>query len=164
MIRGKTIVDLCTHPSFAWIVYLDGERLLMESETTKIREVGTEVRALTKEAEAVAAAAHAIYKEHMYLLSDHYVIKRWMNSKVLSLARELGAEDSIKVALDLNEQIGKGCVDTPVKLSPLQTMRTLARKFVKDPHFRATSVNALKLVPRRRTMQQLIHRTKREAY
>jgi len=30
--RGSLIVDLYTHPSFAWIVYVDGERLLEEIE------------------------------------------------------------------------------------------------------------------------------------
>ncbi|MEM0100505.1 MAG: hypothetical protein QXG50_05975, partial [Desulfurococcaceae archaeon] len=53
MVRGKAIVDLYTHPSFAWIVYLDGERLLEEVETIEIDPVGVEARALTVEAEAI---------------------------------------------------------------------------------------------------------------
>ncbi|MEM2007118.1 MAG: hypothetical protein QXG17_07925 [Sulfolobales archaeon] len=42
-----------------------------------------EARALTKEAEAVATVAHAIYKEHVYLLADCYVTRQWLNRRAL---------------------------------------------------------------------------------
>ena len=164
MVRGEAIVDLYTHPSFAWVVYLDGERLLEEVETVEIDPVGVEARALTEEAEAVATAAHAIYKEHMYLLSDYYVTKEWLNSKALGLAGELKAEEAVETALRLNEQIERGLVETPIKLTPVQSMEILTRKFVEDSNFRATTVNTLRLAMRKRTMQQLIQRIKRRTY
>jgi len=164
MVRGGAIVDLYTHPSFAWVVYLDGERLLEEVETVEIDPVGVEARALTEEAEAVATAAHAIYKEHMYLLSDYYVTKEWLNSKALGLAGELKAEEAVETALRLNEQIERGLVETPIKLTPVQSMEILTRKFVEDSNFRATTVNTLRLAMRKRTMQQLIQRIKRRTY
>ena len=92
MVRGETIVDLYTHPSFAWIVYLDGGRLLEETETIDINITGIEAKALTKDAETIVTAAHAIYKEHIYLLSDYYITRGWLSRKVLSLAEELKAE------------------------------------------------------------------------
>jgi len=164
MVRGETIVDLYTHPSFAWIVYLDGERLLEEVETTEIDPVGVEVRALTVEAEAIATVAHAIYKEHMYLLSDYYVAREWLNTKALGLARELKAGEAVETALRLNEQIEKGLVEAPIKFTPVQSIEILARKFVEDSSFRATTVNILRLAMRKRTMQQLIWRIKRKTY
>ncbi|MEM2046018.1 MAG: hypothetical protein QXO20_07585 [Candidatus Bathyarchaeia archaeon] len=164
MIRSGTIVDLYTHPSFAWIMYLDGERLLEETETIKIDSTGVEAKALTKEAETIATAAHAIYKEHIYLLTDYYTVKYWLNNKALSLARELRAKEAVKTALRLNEQIEAGQVEAPVKLKPIQVMEILTRKFVEDSDFRTTTINVLKLIARKRAMQQLIQRIKRKTY
>ncbi|MEM4847207.1 MAG: hypothetical protein QW794_05565 [Thermosphaera sp.] len=164
MVRGEAIVDLYTHPSFAWVVYLDGERLLEEVETIEVDPAGVEARALTVEAEAVATVAHAIYKEHMYLLLDYYVTREWLNTKALGLARELKAEEAVETALRLNEQIEKGLVEAPIKLTPVQSIEILARKFVEDSSFRATTVNILRLAMRKRTVQQLIWRIKRKTY
>ncbi|MEM4435674.1 MAG: hypothetical protein QXO22_01730 [Thermosphaera sp.] len=164
MVRGEAIVDLYTHPSFAWIMYLDGERLLEEVETIEIDPVGAEARALTVEAEVVATIAHAIYKEHMYLLSDYYVAREWLNNKALGLARELKAEEAVKMALRFNEQIEKGLLEAPIKFPPPQSIKILTRKFVEDLNFRATTVNALRLAMRKRTMQQLVWRIKRKTY
>jgi len=164
MVRDGTIVDLYTHPSFAWIVYLDGERLLEETETIKINSTGVEARALTKEAETIATAAHAIYKEHMYLLTDYYVTKQWLNNKALKLAKELNAEEAVKTSLKLNIQIEQGLAETPIRLNPAQTAKILTAKFTEDPSFRATSINAIKLATKKRTIQQLISRIRRKSY
>jgi hypothetical protein len=46
--RGGFVVDLYTEPSFAWVVYMDGGRLLKEhAEDIEIRGVGA--RALSRE-------------------------------------------------------------------------------------------------------------------
>lgn len=163
MINGNIIVDLYTHPSFAWIIYIDGERLLREVETIEISN-RVEARVLTREAEAIVTAAHAIYKEHIYLLTDYYVIKHWTNNKTLSLARELKVEDAIRIAISLNKQIEEGSIEAPIKLKLPQTLKLLAGKFVRDPQFRASSINILKLIQKKRTIQQLVHRIKRKAY
>jgi len=164
MVRDGTIVDLYTHPSFAWIVYLDGERLLEETETIKINSTGVEARALTKEAETIATAAHAIYKEHMYLLTDYYVTKQWLNNKALKLAKELNAEEAVYTSLKLNIQIEQGLAETPIRLNPAQTAKILTAKFTEDPSFRATSINTIKLAIKKRTVQQLISRIRRKSY
>ncbi|MEM1510757.1 MAG: nucleotidyltransferase family protein [Thermofilaceae archaeon] len=164
MVKGRTVVDLYTHPSFAWTIYLNGERLLDEVETVELETAGVEVRALSREAEAVATLAHAIYKEHVYLLSDYYVAREWLNTKALVLARELKAEEAVETALRLNEQIEKGLVEAPIKFTPVQSIEILARKFVEDSSFRATTINTLRLAMRKRTMQQLIWRIKRKTY
>ncbi|MEM4976635.1 MAG: nucleotidyltransferase family protein [Desulfurococcaceae archaeon] len=164
MVKGRIIVDLYTHPSFAWIIYLDGERLLEEVETIEIGPVDVEVRVLSREAEAVATVAHAVYKEHVYLLSDYYVVREWFNRRALNLARELRAEDAVEVALLVNERIEKGLLETPVKLTLAQLAVVLAKKFMEDPVFRATTVNIPRLAVRRRTVQQLFWRIKRKTY
>ncbi|MEM2197016.1 MAG: hypothetical protein QW290_08050 [Sulfolobales archaeon] len=164
MVKDRTIVDLYTHPSFAWTIYLNGERLLEEVETIEMDPMGVEVKALSKEAETVATVAHAVYKEHVYLLSDYYVAREWLNRKALNLTRELKAEDAVEVALQLNKQIEKGLLETPVKLTPAQLAVVLAKKFMKDPDFRATTLNIPRLAMRKRTVQQLVWRIKRKTY
>ncbi|MEM4693514.1 MAG: hypothetical protein QW655_03305 [Nitrososphaerota archaeon] len=134
---------------------MDGERLLEEAETIELDLTGVE---------AIAAVAHAIYKEHIYLLSDYYVTKEWLNRKMLSLAEELKAEEAVEMALRLNKQIRRGGVEAPIKLKPIQVMGILIGKFVEDSNFRVTTINILKLAVKRRTMQQLIQRIKRKAY
>jgi len=102
-----------------------------------------------------------VYKEHVYLLSDYYVVREWFNRRALNLARELGVEDAVEIALRLNEQIEKGLLETPVKLTLAQLAVVLAKKFMEDPVFRATSVNISRLAVRKRTVQQLIWRIKK---
>lgn len=123
-----------------------------------------EVRALTREAEVVATAAHAIYKEHTYLLADYYVVKRWVSSKALRLAEELSVREALRVSLELNNQIERGLIETPIKLNPVQITKILATKFVEDSNFRATSINTIKLMTRKRTINQLISRIRRKSY
>ena len=98
----------------------------------------------SKDAEAIITAAHAIYKEHIYPISDYYAVRHWLNNKALRLTRELRAEEAVKTALRLNEQIEAGQVKTPVKLKPIHVMEILARKFIEDSDFR-TTINVLKL-------------------
>ncbi|MEM2687634.1 MAG: hypothetical protein QW796_04725 [Thermoproteota archaeon] len=166
MVRGGAIVDLYTHPSFAWTVYLDGERLLEEAETINIEVEArnTEAKALTQEAEAIATTAHAIYKEHMYLLSDYYITKQWLDRKALKLAEELNAEEAVQISLELDNQIERGLTETPIKLSPAQIAKIITAKFMKDPNFRTTSMNTIKLAAKKRAVQQLISRIKRKSY
>jgi len=68
-----------------------------------------------------------------------------------------------------NSNINHSLLDTPgltmpVKLSLVQVVGVLARKLVEDPDFRATSINLLKFIARKRAMQQLVQRIKRKAY
>ncbi|MEM1582639.1 MAG: hypothetical protein QXK89_09055 [Candidatus Bathyarchaeia archaeon] len=162
MIRGGTIVDLYTQPSFAWVVYLDGERLLGETEIIEVN--GVEAKALTMEAEAIATAAHAVYKEHIYLLTDYYVIKEWINSKTLKLAGELNVKEAVQISLELNKRIEEGRAEAPIKLNQAEIAKVLVKKFARDPNFRATSINIPKIIARKRSMQQLIQRIKRRSY
>jgi len=64
--RKGFIIDLYTQPSFAWIIYSDGEKLLKEY-SEEIMIDNAVARALSIEAETAVSAAHAIYKEHMVL-------------------------------------------------------------------------------------------------
>ncbi|MEM3826623.1 MAG: hypothetical protein QXE05_02070 [Nitrososphaeria archaeon] len=125
---------------------------------------GVEAKALTLDAEVVATVTHAIYKEHMYLLTDYYVVKCWLNDKAVALARKVNVDDAIKVCLELNRLIDEGYVEAPIKFNFNQTVKILAKRFVKDSNFRATTLNTIKLATKKRTMQQLVSRIKRKSY
>lgn len=162
MVRDKTIVDLYTNPSFAWIVYLDGKRLLEEIEIIEIGDV--EAKALNIDAEVVVAAAHAVYKEHIYLLADYYITKKWLSGKAMKLARELNAEDAIRMSMKLNEQIEQGRIEVPAKLKPIEITRVLTNKFIVDSIFRATTTNIARLIAKERGIQLLSWRIRRKSY
>jgi hypothetical protein len=91
-------VDLYTQPSFAWTVYLDGGRLLRDHrEELELRDSRT--YGLTREAEVVMAAAHAVYEEHMVLLLDCITAWTWTNKRTLSIALELRARGALEELL-----------------------------------------------------------------
>ena len=160
--RGGFIVDLYTHPSFAWVVYMNGEYLLDYVEDIEVN--GTPARALSKDAEVVVAAAHAVYKEHIYLLMDYFVIKQWLSSKAASLAEELNVAYALKLALMLNKAIESGQIEAPYRFPITLTARILMRKFAEDPYFRGTSLNALKLIVNPRAPRMLAGRLSRRSY
>jgi len=68
LLRGIKIISikchvdrrLYTHPLSAWVVDLDDGRLLEEMEDVEVEFAGVEARALSRGAEAVVAAVHAV--------------------------------------------------------------------------------------------------------
>jgi len=145
LVRRGFIVDLYTNPSFAWVVYMDGEKLL-RCCVEEIEVGGVKANALTKEAEVVISAAHAVYKEHMVLLIDCLTAWAWTGRGVWSLAEELGADKALETLHSICRAIGAGYIEAPYKLSIATTTRILSEKFVRDPVFRVTTINMLKYV------------------
>ncbi|WP_434730824.1 hypothetical protein WLZ34_03985 [Thermogladius sp. KZ2Tp1] len=163
MTRGRAIVDLYTHPSFAWVVYLDGEELL-ECCTEEFEWEGLELRGLTKEAEVVVTAAHAVYKEHVYLLADYFTVKKWLNKRALDLAGELGVEDSLRASTRLNELVDSGLVELPSRIPVSYLAGAYARKLFRDSVFRSTLVNALEYMLTERAGRSVKWRLTRASY
>ncbi len=163
MTRGRAIVDLYTHPSFAWVVYLDGEELL-ECCAEEFEWEGLELRGLTREAEVVVTAAHAVYKEHVYLLADYFTVKKWLNKRALDLARELGVEDSLRASTRLNELVDSGLVELPSRIPVSYLAGAYARKLFRDSVFRSTLVNALEYMLTERAGRSVKWRLTRASY
>ena len=157
-------LDLYTHPAFAWIVYMDGRRLLECCVEEVELKPGVKARMLTKAAEVVAVASHAVYKEHIYLLSDYYVIREWLDSRALVLAEELGVKDSLRLSLYLNKLLDHGVLEAPIRIDALKVVRLLISKAVRDRVFRATSLNILKYMARRNFGEHLATRLTRSSY
>jgi hypothetical protein len=164
LIRRGFIVDLYTNPSFAWIVYMDGEELLKRC-TEEIEIDGVRANALTKEAEVAVVATHAVYKEHMVLLIDCLTMWAWTGRGVWSLAEELGAIKALETLHSICRTIEAGYTETPYKLSIGTTTRILIEKLVEDPIFRATAINMVKYILKRRDIgTRMLSRILRESY
>ncbi|QOJ79267.1 nucleotidyltransferase family protein [Infirmifilum lucidum] len=103
LVRGESIVDLYVHPSLGGAILLDGQKLL--EHTSLMEYEGIEIRSLSAYAEALIAAAHAIYKEKLYTLNDYYTVKKWATSETIRLAEELKYKPALEYATELNRQI-----------------------------------------------------------
>ncbi|PNV80549.1 MAG: hypothetical protein C0179_05475 [Fervidicoccus sp.] len=163
MTRGSTIVDLYTNPAFAWVIYLDGSKLL-ECCTEDFEFEGYTLKGLSREAEVVVSASHAVYKEHIYLLIDYFTVKKWLNERALKLSAELGAEESIKIASMLNDLVESGSMELPSRIPPALLARAYSLKFLKDEEFRATSPNLLKYLISERAGKAIFWRLTRKTY
>ena len=164
LVRRGFIVDLYTNPSFAWVLYTDGEELL-RCCVEEIEVNGVRANALTKEAEIIVAAAHAVYKEHMVLLIDCLTAWAWTGRGVWSLAEKLGADKALKTLHSICRAIEAGYTETPHKLSIATTTRILSEKLVEDPVFRATAINMAKYILKHRDIgTRLLSRILRESY
>jgi len=162
--RNGFIVDLYTNPSFAWVVYMDGEKLL-RCCVEEIEIGGVKANALTKEAEVIVAAAHAVYKEHMVLLIDCLTAWTWTSREAWSLAEELSVGRALETLHSVCRAIGTGHAEAPHRLKPYVVMNALAKKFVSDSIFRATTLNVPRYILRRREIgAMLVGRLTRKSY
>jgi hypothetical protein len=160
--RGFT-VDLYTQPSFAWTVYLDGGRLLRDHRE-ELEIGGFRAYGLTREAEVVVAAAHAVYKEHMVLLLDCVTAWAWTNKRTWGIALELRARGALEELLRACSMIREGLVEAPYKLKPHVILKAYTEKMIEDPVFRATTPNMLRYIVTCRAGAQILARLRRRSY
>jgi len=160
--KRNFIVDLYTQPSFAWIVYINGEKLLRYAEDFELS--GMWARGISREAEVAVTAAHSIYKEHMVLLIDCLVAQKWMNKKAKEIAAELKVEKALEELLNICESVNRGLVEAPIRLKPSTLLTTFLEKAVKDSTFRATLPNATRYLMRRSIGADVLSRLTRKSY
>ena len=162
--RNGFMVDLYTNPSFALVVYMDGEELL-KCCVEEIEVDGVRANALTREAEVAVTAAHAIYKEHMVLLIDCLTMWAWTNREVWGLAEELSVGRALETLHSVCRAIGTGRAEAPHRLKPYVVANALAKKFVSDSIFRVTTLNVPRYILRRREIgAMLVGRLMRKSY
>ena len=162
--RGGFIVDLYTHPSFAWVVYMDGGRLL-DCCVEKVDVGGLGVKALSREAEVAVAAAHAVYKEHLVLLMDCLVACSWLNKRAWDIALEHRVEESLEALLETCSLIRNNLVEAPCRIKPSILFRAYMGKLVNDPLPRGTLVNIAKYFASRRDIgEKIVSRITRKSY
>jgi len=164
MERRGFIVDLYTEPAFAWVVYMDGGRLLREcSEDVEL--AGVPARGLSRGAEVAVAAAHAVYKEHVVLLMDCLLAWSWLDGEAWGAAAECGVEEALEELLRACRLVAGGLDEAPLRLGPGALLRVYAGKVARDPAFRATLPNVLRYVFARRDIgKRIVWRVTRRSY
>jgi hypothetical protein len=161
--RSGFIVDLYTCPSFTWVVYIDGTKLLECCvEEVNVGDLGA--KALSREAEVAVAAAHAVYKEHLVLLMDCLVAWSWLSEEAWGVAVEHRVEGALEALLGVCSLIREGYAEAPYKLGPHAVLGALARKVVRDPLLRGTLPNALRYLTRGDVGRRALARLTRESY
>jgi hypothetical protein len=162
--RARFIVDLYTHPSFAWVVYMDGGRLL-DCCVEEVDVEGLGAKALSREAEVAVAAAHAVYKEHLVLLMDCLVAWSWLNKRAWDIAVEHRVEESLETLLETCSLVKNNLVEAPCRLKPSILLRAYMGKLVNDPLLRGTLVNIVEYFASRRDIgEKIIARITRRSY
>ena len=136
-------MDLYTGHSFAWIVYMDENRLLRDySEDMEIR--GVRVRALAREAEITVVATHAIYKEHLVLLIDCLTLWNWSSRNLPNVAKDLGVIGVPKTLSHVCELVRRDFLETPPRIPLHLLIQAYVEKVAYDNIFRATLLNTIK--------------------
>jgi len=161
--RSGFIVDLCTHPSFAWVIYMDGGRLL-DCCVEEVDIGGLLAKALSRKAEVAVAAAHAVYKEHMVLLMDCLVAWSWMSKRALDVAVEHGVEEALKALLEACSLVRRGLVEVPYRLKSHILLKAYTHKTLHDTLFRSTLLNIPRYMARRDLGLRISARLTRRSY
>jgi hypothetical protein len=162
--RGGFIVDLYTHPSSAWVVYMDGGRLL-DCCVEEVDVGGLSMKALSRGAEVAVAAAHAVYKEHLVLLMDCLVTWSWLNKRAWDIALEHRVEESLEALLETCSLIKNNLVEAPCRIKPSILLKAYMGKLVNDPLLRGTLVNIVKYFASRRDIgEKIVSRITRKSY
>lgn len=157
--RG-TIIDLYRHPSMGGLVFMDGDVLLEHGGTMSFH--GVEVPSLKPYAEALATAAHAIYKEMLYTLNDYLTMTRWADERTYDLAEELRCVPALSSALRINEMVDDGSTTLPYRI-PSSTW-TWTRKVAEDSNARGALIEFVKSVKDRGIDRIILSKITRETY
>ena len=162
--RKGFIVDLYTYPAFAWIIYMDGQKLISDySEDIEIDD--TLARSLTKDAEVVVTAAHAVYKEHIVLLLDCLTITKWFSKRTMKIAEEFTVMKALETVSAVCRAIEQGIAESPYKIPLTYVARLYLEKMAVDPLYRATSLNIMKYFTKRKySMHIALWKLTRKSY
>lgn len=134
--RGGDAVDIYRHPSVGGMAYMDGDVLLRRAAWREYN--GVFVKSLVEDAEALAAAAHAAYKEGVYTLGDYLTVKLWASGRSRELAEETKTVPALELAVRMNEEIERGR-PAPIRIGAWRIAALLARKIAEDPLARRTA-------------------------
>jgi len=146
--RGSSIIDVYTYPTFAGVIYMDGQVLLESVMNADFN--GVEITSLEGYAEALMSACHALYKEQVYTLNDFFTVDKWLSVRSFRLAEKLSCEKALKVAVRLNKLLREGIIDAPYVVGFPLWLMLMSSKFHDDRSTGATLPNALTTLFNRR--------------
>lgn len=98
-------VDLTTEVAVSGLIYLD--KNLLFNHVRQVEVEGFEVQTLEPHADLVTTAAHSMYKEQMFMLSDYYTfaLSSQYYQEALDLAENAHAKFALEAALKLTYDI-----------------------------------------------------------
>lgn len=184
-------VDLTTEVAVSGFIYLD--KILLFDNTTQVKINDFTVQTLSLSADLAMIAAHCMYKEQMYLLSDYYaiVLSSHYVKEALPFARNANVYFALEIALQItyditirafgsNNAIAKeldSCLSSNFKLSnakesfglpekyPLHIMlRGLLEKFLEDQTSRSSLSAGFRATFRPRAIHRLFSHVSRKSY
>ncbi|MGC9227643.1 hypothetical protein [Caldivirga sp.] len=126
LVKNGINVDLYTNPSVGNIVYLNGADLLGFKAMDHYH--GLSIPTLTREAEVVVAAAHAVYKEWLITLNDYATVKTWISRGAVELCLRMKCSEALGLVLSIGESACSGLIEMPYRIKTPLVMALLANR------------------------------------
>ncbi|MCW3995290.1 MAG: nucleotidyltransferase family protein [Candidatus Bathyarchaeota archaeon] len=185
-------LDLTTEIAVSGLVYIDKTQLYKSISQVKVKDV--EVQTLAPHVDMVVSAAHSMYKEQMYLLSDYYTLALSLKyfKEALDFARNVcvqyALETSLKMTYDIilnafgssdfspEESVKSLSVykyksaawnqifEFPAKYPINIIQRALLEKILKDNSTKESFLNSFETMLRPSTIRKLISHIHRKVY
>ncbi len=162
MARGRDVVDLYTHPSTGWLVFMDGDKLLEHVETRYFN--GVEAPMIIEPAEAVVTASHAVYKEMIININDVATVVKWGGRRAEDIAEEHNVLEALLYIYRISRGILMGDVDTPYRIPITVYISLLAMKIHRDSISRSLIAKHLTSLFSRRYIEIIMNKLTRESY
>jgi len=103
--KYKMNIDLTTQIAVSGLVYLDKE--LLFDHVSRLEVYEKQIQTLKPSADLLAVAAHSIFKEQMYALSDYYtfimLLQHW--KKAIKLAEKFRIKNALDTVLEMTMAI-----------------------------------------------------------
>lgn len=181
-------VDMTSQVAVAGLVYLDKALLFRHSRTITLN--GQKVVSLSPEADLAAIAAHSLYKEQIYNLSDFYTfaMQPGLLRRSCEISKELKVSYALELALKLTYHIASKAFGTENRLAqeiasicrveekplsvsglpfkyPLKpVMKAIFKKLLEDDVTRSSIPKAIRYFIRPKFVGQLWSHIVREGY
>ncbi len=160
--KGSINVDLYTNPSVGNIVYLNGDDLL------KLKTIGNyhglKILTLTREAEVVVTATHAVYKEWLITLNDYATVKAWLSRGAVELCLRMRCVEALGLVLSIGESACSGLVEVPYRIKTPLALTLLTGRALKFKPTAATVPMAIKRLNDARIFDMIISKLSRSTY
>ena len=161
--RGGSIIDLYTDLTLGGgLIYLPSE--LVFSSVRYVDFSGLEVPVPSRGVEALIAAAHAVYKEKIYTLSDYLTTRSWLSRESIEYASRYCLDQVVSEALAINNMVDSGRIELPHRVPLARWLRIHIQKIASDPIARASSIAMLGILRDPRLGRLIVSKLTRISY
>ena len=189
--KQKLNLDLTTRIAVSGFIYLDNKVLFEHICRSKVK--GIEVQTLDYPFELIVAAAHCLYKEQMYTLSDYYTFALLSDfyEDALNLIDKTHTLLALNVAFNLTYEITTAAfgsnshlsnklknfiqenptflkdsrlITIPIKYPPYIIIKALLKKIIEDPSSRRSLPTAVKYSIKPQFVSRIFGHVTRKSY